>query len=143
MNYSTYVLLLPTFGILLGCGSSSDEIVEARRTAIEAYETGSAALEKGDFRAALDAFNEALSTKGLNADLLGEAQVKKSVCLAAIGKVKEAHLLLDVLERMAPNLGDVYAARSFVFVQENKLAEAKAAWSKARRIDPLVRKFGE
>jgi hypothetical protein len=71
--------------------------------------------------------------------LISEAHVKRAICAAAMGDIPAANAELDKMARTAPDL--VYAARSYVLIKQGKKKAAKAAWAKARRINPSVEKF--
>jgi hypothetical protein len=56
----------------------------------------------------------------LYGDLADTAYVRRAVCLAELGDMPAAHTALDELEQGAPNLDQVYAARSFVLGKEGR-----------------------
>jgi Tfp pilus assembly protein PilF len=106
---------------VVGCGSSA-QVANQRETAGEAYAAGVAAFESRDY---------------------ANAFLKRAVAAAATDDFETASADLDILERGAPNLDEVYAARAFVLLKQGKGSEAKAAFAKARQLNPRVQPFRE
>jgi len=52
-------------------------------------------------------------------------------------------ILAKSLEKGAPNLDEIFAARSFVLQKQGKTKAAKSAWAKARRMNRYVRKISD
>jgi len=124
-----------------GCGSSSSELAEKRVNAYEAAANGDKAFESRDYAVAAEHLAAAVNGGGLNPDAYADAAVKLAVCYAATGKISEANEMLDKLEKGAPNLHQVYAARSFVLKKQGKAAESRAELIKAKRRNPAVQEF--
>lgn len=128
--------------LLGGCSDGpSADVIEGRQAAEAALTAGNQAFEAGNFDAALAELSKAVESGFLNADLYSGGAVKLAVVQAAKGDFAAADALLDDLERGAPNMDEVLAARSFVLRKLGKRNEAKAAWVEARRINPAVKEF--
>jgi tetratricopeptide (TPR) repeat protein len=124
-----------------GCGGTSTETINVRETAAAALAKGDAAFASRDYAGALPHLEESVNSGGLNADAYSDAAVKLVVCYGATGKYDEALKLLEILEGGAPNLDQVYAARSFVLRKQGKVAEANAALAMARRYNRTIKEF--
>jgi tetratricopeptide (TPR) repeat protein len=127
---------------VVGCGSSA-QVANQRETAGEAYAAGVAAFESRDFATAADKLTAAIDAHGLNPDQYANAFLKRAVAAAATDDFETASADLDILERGAPNLDEVYAARAFVLLKQGKGSEAKAAFAKARQLNPRVQPIRE
>jgi tetratricopeptide (TPR) repeat protein len=126
--------------ITLGCGSSAER-AGSRESAAESYNTATTAFENKDFAAAAEQFTAAIDARGLNPDQYADAFLKRAVANATLANYDAAHADLDMLERGAPNLDEVYAARAFVLLKQGKRTEAQAAFNKAKQINPQVKPF--
>jgi Tfp pilus assembly protein PilF len=102
------------------------------------YDEALAKLEAKDVAAARSAFAEAVALGGLRADLHAKATLQLAYCEACLGNFEEAKVLLDSLEQESPDLGEVFAMRSFVLRASGDKAEADAAWAKAKQWSPDV-----
>jgi tetratricopeptide (TPR) repeat protein len=127
--------------LLAGCGSSNSQLAEKRVNAYEAAAKGDEAFQIRDYSTAAERLASAVDGGGLNPDAYAAAAVKLAVCYGATGKFTEANDLLDKLEKGAPNLDQVYAARSFVLRKQGKAAESRAVLAKARRYNRLIQEF--
>jgi tetratricopeptide (TPR) repeat protein len=125
--------------LLAGCGSS--EVIETRENAYAAVAAGDQAFQSRDYATAAERYAVAVNGGGLNPDAYASAAVKLAVSYGALKKFDEAHAMLDKLEQGAPNLDEIHAARSFVLKKQGKAAEARAAFAKARRINPRIQEF--
>ena len=128
-------------GFLAGCGGDSAAVVDSRQSAAQAYEKAEQAFNAKNFAEAKDAYDQCLSG-GLPADLLGTARVRRAVCLAEAGDFAAASEEITALESAAPNLDEVFAAKSYILAKQGKLAESKASWAQAIRYNRSVKKFG-
>ncbi|MBX3426088.1 MAG: hypothetical protein KF688_10445 [Pirellulales bacterium] len=125
-----------------GCGSSGgSEHGDARIAASAACEAGEKAFEQGDFTTAEVELRKAVDSRLLNLDVYCSASVKLAVAEAAAGKFAEAAARLDDLERGAPNLDEVYAARAFLLGKQGNKAGAQAEFAKAKRLNPRIKAF--
>lgn len=126
---------------VVGCSSPADKLEDVRRTAQEEFDAAMTAFNARDYAAAEAKLAAALKLGGLYPDLYCEAAVKQTVCWAAAGKTTEAMSELDRLEPGAPNLDQIYAARSYVLAKQGKVAESRAALAKARQLNRTVSEF--
>ena len=126
---------------VVGCSSPADKLEDVRRTAQEEFDAAMTAFNARDYAAAETKLAAALKLGGLYPDLYCEAAVKQAVCWAAAGKTTEAMSELDRLEQGAPNLDQIYAARSYVLAKQGKVAESRAALAKARQLNRTVSEF--
>jgi tetratricopeptide (TPR) repeat protein len=147
---SSQFVILPRMGcigtwiailLLTGCSSSDADNAAIRQSASDAYSAGIQAFDAKDYPKAVESFSVAISQGGLNPDSYTDAAVKLAVGYGATGKFDEAAQLLDNLERGAPELDLVYAARSYVLAKQGKLAESRAALAKARQYNRTVQEF--
>jgi len=123
-----------------GCGTSS-EVVQTREAAYAAAAKGNAAFASRDYAGAAEHLSAAVKGGGLNPDAYANAAVKLAVCYGATSKYDQAIALLEELERGAPNLDQIYAARSYVLRKQGKAAESRAALAKARQFNRAVQEF--
>lgn len=124
----------------VGCGGANvDE--SSRQTGAEAFAAATEEFDQRSYAPAAEHFGVAIQKGGLNSDQFAEALVKRAVCWAAEGKAPEALEELDKLEANAPNLDQVFAARSFVLKKQGKPGEANAALAKARQFNRSVKEF--
>ncbi|WP_152097212.1 hypothetical protein [Lacipirellula parvula] len=124
-----------------GCSSPADKLEDVRRSAQEQYDSAATDFAARNYSAAGQKFNAALTIGGLNPDLYCDATVKRAVCWVATGKTTEAIGELDRLEPGAPNLDQIYAARSYALAKQGKAAESRAALAKARQFNRTVQEF--
>jgi Tfp pilus assembly protein PilF len=124
-----------------GCRRSTDLPEEKRKNAQQAYQEGVAAFESRDFTTARDKLNEAISSGAVYSGSIVDAKVRFAVATAATGDIGAATAQLDELEKNAPDLDLVYAARSYVLAKQGKLAESRAALAKARQYNRTVQEF--
>jgi hypothetical protein len=138
MISASLTLALTVTASTIGCSSPADKLEDVRRTAQEEFDAAMTAFNARDYAAAEARFAAALKLGGLYPDLYCEATVKQAVCWAAAGKTTEAMSELDRLEPGAPNLDQIYAARSYVLAKQGKAAESRAAFAKARQLNRTV-----
>ena len=110
-----------------------------RADSVARYEEGNTQLAAKNVAAARDAFAEAVTRGGLRTDQHTTAKLRLAFCEACLGNTEAAGQLLDSLEEGAPDLGNVYAMRAFVFRKAGDAAKAEAAWAKAQQWNPAVR----
>jgi len=125
---------------LIGCSRAPIQSADSRQLALQSLEKADGAFNSRDFAGAAEHFAAAIE-HGLNADNYANAAVMRSVCWGAAGKHQDALVELDKLEAGAPNLDQVYAARSYVLAKQGKLAESRAALAKARQYNRTVQEF--
>jgi Tfp pilus assembly protein PilF len=125
-----------------GCGGDPAASLEDDRiAAYAAYNEASTAFASKDYAGAEAKLALALQANVLNPDVYCEATAKYAVCLAAAGKYPEATAELDKLGPAAPNQGEIFAARAFIFKKQGKVAEANAAMAKARQYNRAIKEF--
>jgi tetratricopeptide (TPR) repeat protein len=134
-------LLIAVIIVAVGCNSSDSQIVDQRNIAYSALSDGEAAFASKDYGKAAESLKQATGTGVLNPDLHSEASVKLAVSLGATEQFGPAIELLSQLEQSAPNLDQIYAARSYVLAKQGKAAEARAALAKARQFNRSVQEF--
>lgn len=127
---------------LVGCGGTSEDVIESRKAGQQAYDNALQSMAAKDYAAAKEQLETAIKHGRLQLDVKATAYTKLAACQAATGDISAAHATLDDLQQQAPNMDEVFAARSFVFQQEGKTKQAKAAWAKARRMNRYVEKIG-
>jgi len=138
----TTAALLMCLTCFCGCnGGTSAELTGTRVHAQKSYSDGAEAFANRNYVAAEDNLAAAYESGGLNLDMLCDAGVKLAVCRSASGRFDEAHQLLDSLEHGAPNMDEVYAARSYILRKQGKRTEALAAWNDARQLNRGVPEF--
>ena len=125
----------------VGCSSPADKLADVRRSAQEEFDAAMTAFDARDYATADAKLATALKLGGLHPDVYCEAAVKQAVCWAATGKTTEAISELDRLEPGAPNLDQIYAARSYVLAKQGKTAESRAALAKAKQFNRTVQEF--
>lgn len=123
-----------------GCSRAPSQSADSRQRANQSHEQAEAAFQSGDLATAGEHFAAAIQ-HGLSADNYANAVVKQTVCWAAAGKYEEAMAELDKLEAGAPNLDQVYAARSYVLAKQGKLAESREALAKAKQFNRALQEF--
>jgi hypothetical protein len=116
-------------------------LATTREEASAALERGFKAFEQANYSAAAPDLELGVKSGGLSPDAYCSAAVKLAVCYAADGKFDEANTLLDQLERGAPNMDEVYAARSYVLKKQGKAVESRAALAKARQRNRAIQEF--
>lgn len=127
---------------MAGCGYGTDaDVVQSRENAQQAYDEALQAFASQDFATAKSHLDTAIATGDLYRDVLPTAYVMRAICSASAADFAAAHADLDAMVKGAPNLDEVFAARSYVLEKQGKTKEAKSAWAKARRINRYVRKF--
>jgi len=128
---------------LVGCGESKQQVAEQRLSAQQAYDQANEAFASQDYQAAKTLYEQAVATGRLFGDLVGTARVKQAICLAKLDDLTAAHAALNELEQGAPNLDEIFAARSYVLAKQGKKKAAKVAWAKARRFNYSVKKISD
>jgi tetratricopeptide (TPR) repeat protein len=136
---TTLVLALLTSSF--GCGGGTTLQENKRQSAAQAYEKADQAFKAQNFSEAKVAYDECLNG-GLPADLVGPARVRRAICLAESGDSTAANEEIKALEAAAPNLDEVFAAKSYILAKQGKTAESQAAWAQAVRYNRSVQKFG-
>ena len=126
---------------LPGCSSAEDRGADERRASYASYQEALAAFQAKRYDAAEAIFTAAIDGGGLNFDILCEAHIKRAVCRAAAGQFDEALAELQEVEDHGGDLAAVEAARSFVFRRQRNEAGARAAWVKARRLNPNIEPY--
>jgi len=140
-QYSQFVVSMVVGGMLLGCGDKTQKTAERREVAGQAYDEALDAFQNRDFAGARELFTQAIEVDALHGDRIAPAHIMRAVSAAHEGDFAAAHDDLDRMEGGAPEMDQVHAARSFVFAQEGKANEARAAWNEARKFNPRVRQF--
>ncbi len=125
----------------LGCGKSEKQLASHRRSAQQAFDAGVVAFENRDFAVAEQELTSALEFGGLYGDLVDTARATRAVSVAAQGNFEAAHAFLNEMEQSTLEKDILYAARSYVLYKQGKKKAAKAAWSKARRVNRYVKRF--
>lgn len=127
---------------IAGCGyRTSEEVIASRQAAQQAYDKALQGIASKDFASAKPLLDQAIDSRKLYVDVLASAYVSRAICSAAAGDFKAAHADLDEMEKGAPNLDEIFAARSFVLRKQGKTKAAKAAWARARRMNRYVKKI--
>ena len=124
-----------------GCNSPADKLEDSRRTGQQLCNEGLASFAQKDFTTAEQKLTQAITQATLNPDTYSDVAVKRAVCLGAIGKADDAIAELQKLEAGAPNLDQIYAARSYVLAKQGKVAESRAALAKAKQFNRAVQEF--
>jgi len=135
-------LLLAT--ALLGCGADplADRAAKGK-IAEESLNAGLQAYQSKDFETAAAQLKQACDAGTLILDLQIDARLKRAVALAHLGQFDVALGELAELEKGAPHLEHVYAARSFVFKKQGKQAEALAEFARAKKLSPSIQPISE
>jgi tetratricopeptide (TPR) repeat protein len=127
---------------IAGCGGAPGAQLEAtRRAANDALREAIVDFASKNYAAAEPKLTAALTEGGLNPDLWCEAMAKRAVCWGAAGRYDEALAELNRIGSAAPNQAEIFAARSFIFKKQGKLAEANAALAQAKRWDRTIKEF--
>ena len=134
---STCLLLLWTL-CAVGCGASA--VTTATVSSESDYELGLAAFEKKDYAAASRHFDVALRTGGLNADLAGEALLKRAQSSIETRQFSEARRDLEDLDRSPAPSDEVLATRAYLHFKEGDLAEANKLHAEAQKLNPKLPK---
>jgi hypothetical protein len=125
----------------VGCGSTAAEHETGRKAAYAAYNEALRAYDAKNYSAAEPQFTAAIEARGLNPDIYCSAVAKRAACWAVAGKLPEALAELEQLGPAASNMDEILALQSFIFKKQGKAAEARAAFAKARRINPRIQEF--
>jgi len=125
---------------LVGCGGSK-EIADRRAQASALADEGLAAFQNRDYATAIAKLSDPVEHGGLNVDAYCDAAVKLAVAYAHEGKYAEADALLTKLEQGAPNLDQIFAARSFLLKKQGKAADSRVMLAKARQINRTIQEF--
>ncbi|MCX7411070.1 MAG: tetratricopeptide repeat protein [Planctomycetales bacterium] len=134
---SRLLLLLWTV-VLVGCGQSAATVATVSGEAD--YELGLVAYEKKDYAEASRHFDIALRTGGLNADLMGEALLKRARCSIEAGQFNEARRDLEDLDRSPAPPDEVLVTRAHLHFKEGDLAEANKLHAEAQKLNPKLPK---
>ena len=146
MHFKPLKAIIPALLALpiAGCGyGTSEDVIEQRQAAQKAYSEALQAIASKDYTAAKTLLDHAIDSGKLHLDVLSPAYVNRAICSAAAGDFAAAHADLDAMEQGAPNLDEIFAARSYVLEKQGKSKEAKAAWSKARRMNRYVKRTSD
>jgi tetratricopeptide (TPR) repeat protein len=122
----------------LGCsggGMSKSQLQSAQSAMEKAIEAESA----GRFSDALPLIESAVSTGGLNPDQLSEAYLIRSRCYSMTGKTDLAEKDLSSAEQGAPSPASFAFTKAILLLKQNKLAESKAEFNKAVKLDPKLK----
>lgn len=126
--------------LISGCGGPEAIDADTMASAQLSYDKAIENVQAKDYEAAAKAFERALTPgAGLSPDLYTGARLERAKCYARLGRFEEAHVDLDVAAEGSVNLAVVHAARSFVFKQEGKDAEASKEMAAAKKIDRRVK----
>jgi tetratricopeptide (TPR) repeat protein len=129
--------MLATCFCLQGCGGgmSVAELQSAQMAADKATE-----LEKsGSYAEALPLIDSAITKGGLNPDQLSEAYLLRARCLCAADKLEDAERDVGMAEQGSPNPASWHFSRAILFAKQKKVAESKAEFAKAVKIDPKLK----
>lgn len=136
----TFLLVTIAF---VGCGGGgSSESESTRQTAASAYESAQTAFNNKDYAKAKESYDLALKG-GLYSDLIGPARARRAICLAETGDADGAMQEIVALEGGAPNIDEVFAAKSYILAKQGKIPESNAAWAQAVKINRSIKKFGQ
>ena len=124
---------------LVGCETSADRKA-SREDASQAYGEGVAALEGGDFNTAVQKLSAALESGWLGYSTVN-AYIKRAIAHAALGDFEAAQKDLDTAEQGEGLSSEYFVVQSYVFEKQGDAKQAKAAWSKARRMDRQAKKI--
>lgn len=130
-----------TIAMVVGCGDAGSQHADARTAAYAAVNEGNAAFNSRDYTSAEPKLASAIASQLLNPDVYCEASVRHAVCLGSARKFDEALAELDAIGPGAPNIDQIYAARSYVLAKQGKAAESRAALAKARQANRAVQEF--
>lgn len=134
-------LLIALAFITAGCRRSNELSEDKRVAAREAYNEGVAALESRQYAVARDKLQEAISSGAIYSGSIVDAKVRLAIATAGTGDLPAASTQLDDLERNAPELDMVFAAKAYVLAKQGKAAESRAALAKARQYNRSVQEF--
>ncbi|MEQ8838465.1 MAG: tetratricopeptide repeat protein [Lacipirellulaceae bacterium] len=126
-----------------GCGGSSTEAVEERKSSQEAFNEAETAFGSNDYTTAAAKYAEAIEAAGLYPELYDIARAKLIVCLAAQKKFSEAEQELDTLKSQHLDKAVVLAAESYLLSAQGKKSAAKKAFAQARKIRRGIKPFGK
>jgi tetratricopeptide (TPR) repeat protein len=127
--------------LLTGCGGHT-EVVNTRENAYAAVVQADQAFQSRDYATAAERYDVAVNGGGVNPDVYASSSVKLAISHAMLKKFDDAIAVLDKIEQEgAPNLAEIYAARSFILKKQGKAAESRAALAKARRYNPRIQEF--
>jgi tetratricopeptide (TPR) repeat protein len=135
-NRVAAVVLLAT--ALSDCSHRVDPAALAGAQA--ALHAAQAALAGKNLDEAIPLLTAAIESGVLPPEDAARALVDRATCLARVDMFDLAHADLDAAANAAPP-DEVHAARSFVFAEEGKAAEAEGEFEKARLVNPSVERI--
>ena len=94
---------------------------------------------EGNYEAALPKLEAAISGGGLGPDLYSESLLLRAQCYAATGKIEQAEADVAAAEQGAPSEAMVELTKGVILENQGKSAESKAAFAKAKRLDPSLK----
>lgn len=138
MRYLFSLVLL----LFIGCNSgTSEELIEKRVNAHEAYDQGMSAIGNKNYEEASAKLEAALTAGGLYPDLYDTARANLVVAFAAQGNFDEAQKVLAEFENWHEQKDLLFAAKSFLFAQQGKKSEANRELAKAKRVNRFIQPF--
>jgi tetratricopeptide (TPR) repeat protein len=119
-----------------GCGGgmSATDVASAQSSLDRAKELET----NGDYVAALESAEAAVSEAGLDPDQYVEALLLRARCLAETGAVEKALADLEMAEQGSPDEGLLHFTQGVIFSKQGKTKEAKKEFSIARRLNPTL-----
>jgi Flp pilus assembly protein TadD len=123
---------------MLGCGGSKADPVSVASSEAGYTEAKTMVLD-GSYEAALPKLEAAIAGGGLGPDLYVEALLLRSQCYAMTGKLAEAEADLEKADQGSPSESMMELTKGIVLEKLGKSAESKAAFAKAKRLDPTLK----
>jgi tetratricopeptide (TPR) repeat protein len=126
------------FALGLGCGGPKGDPVSVANSEAGYTEAKNMVLD-GNYESALPRLEAAISGGGLGPDLYAEALLLRAQCYAMTGKPEQAAADMEKAEQGSPSEAMIELTKGVILEKQGKSAESKAAFAKAKRMDPTLK----
>ncbi|HBE72072.1 MAG TPA: hypothetical protein DDW52_28375 [Planctomycetaceae bacterium] len=133
---------LAGISILLGLFGCSSQDVDSNQiaNAQQGYDDASELVESGSYAEALPILDQVLADPGLDPDQAATALLMRAVCYAESGDTAAAEADIQEAEMGGPPDGWLNFAKAAVAEKNGDASAAKKLYSKARRLNPALKK---
>lgn len=139
MKRFLFLLVISMFFVpSLGCGGPKGDPVSVANSEAGYTEAKTMVLD-GNYEPALPKLEAAISGGGLGPDLYAEALLLRAQCYAMTGKPEQAAADMEKAEQGSPSEAMIELTKGVILEKQGKSAESKAAFAKAKRMDPTLK----
>ncbi|MFN7874614.1 MAG: tetratricopeptide repeat protein [Pirellula sp.] len=134
-----YVLVISiVFAPCLGCGGPKGDPVSVANSEASYTEAKTMVLD-GNYEPALPKLEAAIAGGGLGPDLYVEALLLRAQCYATSGQLDQAAADMEKAEQGSPSEAMIELTKGVILEKQGNSAESKAAFAKAKRLDPTLK----